>query len=219
MEKWQPQSGKAKSTSTGGGGGAGSGGASSGSGNQQSAQQDQQGQQKQQKEERAMQVVMHEEGGAYAVIGKGDDGVRYAAHEKGAKVRAGKENYFVAEKDKNSIMRAKKDVYVTSKVTTLRVCGEEAFREKPWVIKEQEEKRPGAKSRPGRATVVVAVQHKGECNMPGSTRHYWAAVNAGRAARSTDRVRGARPDPSARPERRAGRRQGLQEAAPSNSCG
>ena len=128
LEKWQPQSGKAKSTTTGGGGGAGSGGASSGSGSGQQAQQGQQGQQQQKKEERALQAVMHEKEGHTLVIGKGEDAQRVGVHPKGFGGWGGKDNHFIAEKDGNSHIKAKENNYVS------RESGKN-FVDDPWIIK------------------------------------------------------------------------------------
>jgi hypothetical protein len=119
LDKWTPQSGKASSTTTG----------HSGGGGQQKSSQQQQGKQEQKKEEKAMAVSMHEKMGHTAKIGDGDSAVRYAAHEKGAKIRAGKDNFIVAEKDKKNYCKAKIDNYVHA------IDGQN-YVNKPWVIKD-----------------------------------------------------------------------------------
>ncbi len=120
LEQWKPQSGKATSTTTG----------NSGGGGQQASEQKQGDQkQQQQKEERAMQQVMHEKEGFTQVIGKGDDGVRMAAHPKGSKLRAGTDNFIVTEKDKKNYCKAKIDNFVHA------VDGQN-YVNKPWVIKD-----------------------------------------------------------------------------------
>jgi hypothetical protein len=120
LEKWQPQSGQPKSTTTGGSGG--------GQKTSSSSQQQQGQQQQQKKEEKAMAVTMHEKMGHTAKIGDGDDAVRYAAHEKGAKLRAGKDNFIVTEKDKKNYVKAKIDNYVHAN-------DGQNYVNKPWVIK------------------------------------------------------------------------------------
>jgi len=122
LEKWTPQSGKSQ-TSSGSQGGAGGGGLNPKGGQQQGKQ----GEQK--KEEKAMAVSMHEKMGHTAKIGDGDSAVRYAAHEKGAKIRAGKDNYFVSEKDKKNLIKSKIDNYVHAK-------DGQNYVNKPWVIKD-----------------------------------------------------------------------------------
>lgn len=120
LEQWKPQSGKAKSTTTG----------NSGGGGQQASEQKQGDQkQQQQKEEKSMAVTMHEKMGHTAKIGDGDSAVRYAAHEKGAKIRAGKDNYFVSEKDKKNLIKSKMDNFVHAK-------DGQNYVNKPWVIKD-----------------------------------------------------------------------------------
>lgn len=117
LEKWTPQSGKAQTSS----------GAQSGSMNPQGKQQGQK--QEQKKEEKAMAVTMHEKMGHTAKIGDGDSAVRYAAHEKGAKLAAGSENYIVTEKDKKNYVKAKIDNFV-------HAVGGQNYVNKPWVIKD-----------------------------------------------------------------------------------
>jgi hypothetical protein len=106
-------------------------GAAGEGGGQQQAQQP--GQQKQKKElEEAVMVSTDEKDGYTARVGKGDDAVRVAAHEKGGKVRAGKDNYFVTEKDKDSYMYAKKNNWVRRKEG-------QNFVDVPWQIKKGED--------------------------------------------------------------------------------
>ena len=68
-------------------------------------------------------------GGQSGGGGQQQEKEHYAAHEKGAKIRAGTENYFVSEKDKKNLMRSKIDNYVHA------VEGQN-FVNKPWVIKD-----------------------------------------------------------------------------------
>ena len=123
MKQWKPQSGKAE------GGGSSGSQLGSGGGIEKGQQQEQQKQGEQKKEKRAMQTFMHQKNGAAGLVGTGDKASRYAAHEKGAKVRSGEDNYFVAEKDKNSFAYAKKDFYAKAK-------DGQCFVNKPWVIRD-----------------------------------------------------------------------------------
>lgn len=87
-----------------------------------------QSQQQQKKQsEAAIMVSTDEKDGFTARIGKGDSAVRVSSHEKGAKTRAG-ETYYSAEKDKDSISRAKKNLYCHAE--------EELYVNKPWKLKD-----------------------------------------------------------------------------------
>jgi hypothetical protein len=115
LPKYKEQSGQAVSSKTG---------------SQSSFTPQEQAQQQQKKEEEeekaAMKIRMHEENGHTLTVGNGDDAVRMAAHPKGGKLRAGAENYFVVEKDKDTYMYAKKNNWVR---------GENNYVSAPWVIK------------------------------------------------------------------------------------
>ena len=115
--------GKSRSVETDGGEGAAP---------QQKQQEQQQGQQKKKKEpEAAVMVSVDEKNGYTARVGKGEEAVRIAAHEKGVKSRAGKDNFFASEKDKDSWFFAKINNNVKAK-------DGQNFVNKPWIIKDPE---------------------------------------------------------------------------------
>jgi hypothetical protein len=117
--------GKSK-ISSGGGGGAGGG----------------QGQQQQKQLEEAVMVSTDEKNGYTARVGKKEDAVRIAAHEKGSKTRAGK-SYYVAEKDGNTINYSEKEAVVVGKSAgyfqstsgPIYAKGSPPCVNRPWVIR------------------------------------------------------------------------------------
>ena len=107
-----------------------SGAEGSGGGQQAQQGQQQQGQQKEKKKpEAAIMVSTDEKNGHTARIGSGDEAIRMAVHEKGVKSRAGKDNFFASEKDKDSWFFAKMDNWVKAKDGNNYV-------NKPWIIKQ-----------------------------------------------------------------------------------
>jgi hypothetical protein len=115
LPQYKQQTGKAQS--------------STGSQSSFAATEEPQQQKKQEKEEKAaMKIRMHEESGHTALVGSGDNAVRMAAHPKGAKLRAGSENYFVVEKDKDAYVYAKANIWVRGQSNN--------YVSAPWVIKQ-----------------------------------------------------------------------------------
>jgi hypothetical protein len=90
------------------------------------------GQQEKKKNEPKLISRMSEKHGITHRIGKGGSAVRNAAHPDGAKTRAGK-TYFVAQKDKDAIVKSPQTAYVLGD-STVQVTTPNPRVSRPWII-------------------------------------------------------------------------------------